>query len=122
MQAVSLRLRATKTGSPVPRNSSAFSADEIGVCRSFGDQHGLHVRRGGAAGRAAELPPDWIFRDENASSRMLEQLPLFVGRQFVIEGNENAARKKNRVSGDQPLRLTGHNNAGASAGGETAIL
>ncbi len=100
----------------------AFCAGKIGVCRSFSNQYGLHVRRGGAAGRDAELPPNRIFRDENSSARMLEQLPLFVRRQFVIEWNQNATGKKNRVSGNQPLRLIGHDDAGASASGETAIL
>src|SRR5260370_5042207 len=53
---------------------------------------------------------------------MLEQLPLFVRGQFVIEWNENATREKNRVCRDQPLRLIGHDDAGASAGREAAIL
>ncbi len=53
---------------------------------------------------------------------MFEQLPLLVRRQFVIERNENATCEKNRVSRNQPLRLIGHDDAGASAGGEAAVL
>jgi len=100
----------------------ALCAGEIGVCRRLGDQNGLHVSRSGSACGGAELPPDRILRDEHGSARMFEQLPLLVRRKFVIERNENAAGKKNGVSRNQPLRLIRHDDAGARAGGETAVL
>ncbi len=100
----------------------ALRAGEIRVCRCFGDQHGLHVRCGSAASRCAELPPDRVFSDQHGSVRMLEQLPLFVRREFVIEWHQNAASEKNRVGRDQPLRLIRHDDASASAGGKAAVL
>src|SRR6267378_1398037 len=101
---------------PAPR------AGEIGICRCFRHQHGSHVRRGSASSRGAELAPDRIFRDQQGSVRMLEQLPLFVRREFVIQGNKNAASKKNGIRRNQPLRLIRHDDAGASACGEAAFL
>ncbi len=68
------------------------------------------------------MPPDGIFGDEHGSARVFEQLPLLVRREFVIQGNENAAGEKNGVGGDQPFRLIRHDDAGAGAGGETTIL
>ena len=100
----------------------ALCAGEVGVCRCFGDQNGLHVRRPGTAGRGAELPPNRIFRNEHGSPRMLEQLPLLVRREFVIQGNENAPGKKDGVSGNQPLRLIGHDDASERASRKTGFL
>ena len=53
---------------------------------------------------------------------MLEQLPLLIGSEFVIERNQRAARKKNGVGRDQPLRLIRHDNAGAIARCKACVL
>ena len=47
---------------------------------------------------------------------------MFVWCKFVIEWNEDATCKENGISGDQPLRLIGHDNAGAVPRGETCVL
>src|SRR5437762_6623534 len=59
---------------PAPR------AGEIDTCRCSRHQHGLHVRRGCAASRGAELPPDRIFRDQQGSVRMLRSEERRVGK------------------------------------------
>src|SRR5258708_2450964 len=53
---------------------------------------------------------------------MLEQLPLLVRREFVIQRNEDATGEKNGVGRNQPFRLIRHDDAGASASGEAAVL
>src|SRR5260370_12965785 len=53
---------------------------------------------------------------------MFEELPLLFRSEFVIEWNQNAACEKNGVSRNQPLGLIRHDDAGAIAGCETAIL
>ncbi len=47
---------------------------------------------------------------------------MLVRRQFVVERHQHATREKNGVGRDQPLRLIRHDDAGASAGGEAAVL
>jgi len=112
MHAVSWRLRAMKTGSPLRRNSSSALRRRD---RAFA---GASVTRTVCTLVAAVLPAEAlscanrILRDEHGSARMFEQLPLLVRRKFVIERNENAAGKK-RVSRNQPLRLIRHDDAGA---------
>src|SRR6266436_10387796 len=54
--------------------------------------------------------------------RSSDLLPLLVRRQFVIERHQDAARRENRVGGEQPLGLIRHDDAGASASGESTIL
>ncbi len=44
----------------------AFCAGEIGVWRGFRDENGFQICGETARWRPDELPPDWIFGDENA--------------------------------------------------------
>src|SRR5882724_10115380 len=53
---------------------------------------------------------------------MFEQLRVFRGRELVIERHKNAAGEKNRIGGDEPLRLVRHDDGGAIGGGESRIL
>src|SRR3981189_2410022 len=68
------------------------------------------------------MPPDRIFRNEDAGARMLEKLPLLVGSELVVEWNQRAARKKNGVRRNQPLGLIRHDDAGTVARCETSVL
>ena len=54
--------------------------------------------------------------------RMRKKRELLLRRQFVIEGNQHAAHMENRVRGNQPLRLIRHDDGGAVAGAESALL
>ncbi len=38
---------------------------------------------------------------------------MLAGAQFVVEWNQHAAAKKDRIGGDQPLRLVRHDDRGA---------
>src|SRR5258707_4190143 len=100
----------------------ALGASEIGVGRRFGDEDGLNVKSSGTARSGAKLSPDGVLGDQDSCARVLQKLPLFGGREFVIERNEDAARIKNGEGGDQPLGLIGHDDAGAVARGETCVL
>src|SRR5712675_2431820 len=91
----------------------ALGASEIGVGRRFGDEDGLNVKSSGTARSGAKLSPDGVLGDQDSCARVLQKLPLFGGREFVIERNEDAARIKNGEGGDQPLGLIGHDDAGA---------
>src|SRR5262249_12037348 len=53
---------------------------------------------------------------------MLQKLPVFGGIEFVIKRDENATAKEDSVSGEQPLGLIRHDDAGAIASGKTGIL
>src|SRR5262245_52141338 len=53
---------------------------------------------------------------------MGEKLKVLVGGQLVVERNDDAAAIKDRVRGNQPLRLIGHNNRGAITGTESTRL
>ena len=53
---------------------------------------------------------------------MLEQLPMVVRREFVIERHKDAATEEDGVGRDQPLRLIRHDDAGSSASGEAYVL
>src|SRR5271156_4942032 len=53
---------------------------------------------------------------------MREQLKLFRGRKFVIKRNQHASTEENRVSGNQPFRLIGHDNRCARAALKTSML
>ena len=53
-----------------------------------------------------------IFHHEKLSLRMRQKLQLFISRQFVIERNQHAAAKENRISRNQPFRLIRHDNRG----------
>ncbi len=57
---------------------------EICIRRRFGDENSLQICCCTAAGSRAELPPYGIFGDEHSGTRVLEQLPLLIGREFVI--------------------------------------
>src|SRR6266853_1847115 len=100
----------------------ALGASEIGVGRRFADEDGSNVKSSGTARSGAKLSPDGVLSDQNSCARVLQKLPMFGGREFVIERNEDAARIKNGEGGDQPLGLIGHDDAGAVARGETCVL
>jgi len=53
---------------------------------------------------------------------VLEQLPLFFSREFVVEGYEDAAAVENGIGRNQPLGLIGHDNGGAVGGFEGSVL
>src|SRR5271165_2844141 len=99
-----------------------MSACQISARGRFGNENGAHISRRSAARCPAQLAPDWVFGDQDTCAGMLEQLPLFVWREFVIERNQNAASVKNRVSGNQPFGLIRHDNAGSIARGEARAL
>ncbi len=58
----------------------------------------------------------------NSALRMGEELQLFSGREFVIERDQDAAAEENRVGGDQPFGLIGHDDGGACAVSQSGIL
>ena len=112
-----------RLGAALPRNSSQRRAPARSAFGGrFGDQHGLEICCGGAAARSGELPPDRIFGNENACAGMLEELPLLFRGELVIEWNEHAAAIENRVRGDQPLGLIGHDDRRAVARLEARFL
>ena len=100
----------------------ALRAGEFGVRRTFGHQHQLDVLCRGTFRRIAELAPNGIFGYQYFSTGMFEQLPVFDGSELVIERHENAAGEKNRIGGDEPLRLVRHDDGSAIAGDESHIL
>jgi len=100
----------------------SLGASEIGARGRFGHQDSLHIRGCGAALGHAQLAPDWIFGDQGICARMLEQFPLFVRRELVVQRNQHAASKKNGISGNQPLGLIRHDDAGAMARAEARVF
>src|SRR5208282_1195905 len=100
----------------------ALSAVEIDVGWSFRHKNTLHVLRRGSARCSAEFPPDWILRDQDFCARVLEQFPLLIRGEFVVERDQSAAGVKNSVSGNQPFGLIRHDDASAIARGETRVL
>jgi hypothetical protein len=65
--------------------------------RRFGDENYLEGSRLAAAGCTGELSPDGIFRDQHACTGMLEELPLFVGRELEIKRNKNTSTIKDGI-------------------------
>jgi hypothetical protein len=53
---------------------------------------------------------------------MRQQLQMLFGGELVIERHEHAATIKNGVGRNQPLRLIGHDDRGAIAGGEASLF
>ena len=66
--------------------------------------------------------PCVVFDDEKFRLRVREQLNLLVRGELVIHRNENAAAEENRVRGNQPLRLIGHDDRRARAVREAGVL
>ncbi len=54
--------------------------------------------------------------------RMLKQLELFVGREFVVERHKDAAAKEYCIGGNQPFRLVGHDDRRACAFAKSGVL
>src|SRR5260370_21603940 len=94
---------------------------KIGAGWRFGDEDGLQLMFA-KRGRLRKEPPDMELRDQDARLRVREQLQLFLGRELVIERNENAAAIKDRIRGNQPLGLIGHDDGGAALNREAGIL
>ena len=53
---------------------------------------------------------------------MSQQLQMLGSRELVVERNQHAAAKKNRVRRDQPLRLVRHDDGGAIVGIEIGVF
>ena len=123
MQATSLRVRGTKSWfAAAAKFFPSMSASKIGVLGASVTRTVVNVCCRSATRCHAQLAPDGVLSDQNLCARMLEQLPLLIRREFVIERNQNAAGVKNRIGGDKPLGLIRHDDAGAIAGGEAPVL
>src|SRR5258706_5610140 len=108
----------TRNESRFPGAAKFFPANctgKINIWWCFGDEDGFEICCGGMQWRDGELPPDWIFGDENTRPRMQEQLPLFFGEKFVVEWDQDAAAVEDGVSGNQPLGLISHDDGGVVA-------
>ena len=115
MQAGSLRSRGTKTGSRcVAKFFPALRAREIGAGGRFRDQNDARSQIPGIP-RLRDRAPQVVFDDEEFRLRVREKLQMLGGREFVIERNQDAAAEENRVGGNQPFRLIGHDDRGARA-------
>ena len=101
----------------------ALSAGEIGVRGRFGDEHS-------ARGEIVEFVPPaliarqrWYSVTRNFSAENAREVAsCSCGGEFVIERNQHAAAEKNRVGGDQPLGLIGHDDGGACAVLQARVL
>ena len=53
---------------------------------------------------------------------MFEELPLFIGRELIVERHQHAPSKEDGICRNQPPRLIRHDDAGAISRGEACIL
>jgi hypothetical protein len=77
------------------------------VCKSFG---------------AHNRAPDVKLHDEKLRLAVCQQLQVFCGSEFVVQRHQHATAIKNRIGGDQPLRLVGHDDGSAVADLKFSIL
>ena len=63
-----------------------------------------------------------ILNDQKFGLTVLQQLQMLGGSEFVVERHQYAAAIENRIRGNQPLRLIGHDDRGAIPGLEPGIL
>ena len=68
------------------------------------------------------MTPDAVFGDENFCAGMFQKLPLFFGLELEVQRDKCGAAEKNRVGGNQPLGLIGHDDGDAVAGADGKIL
>ena len=74
----------------------ALRTMEVRIGGGFRDEHGAHATSLERI-RRRKLAPDRILRDEHAHAGMLQQLPMFVGRQLVIQGHKHASTMKDGI-------------------------
>src|SRR5439155_2424765 len=72
--------------------------------------------------RLGERAPEVVLDYQEFRFGMREQLQLLSSAEFVVERNQDSTAVKDRVSGDQPLGLVGHDDGGAITGREVLIL
>src|SRR5579863_8841575 len=63
-----------------------------------------------------------VLNDQKTGLAVLKQLKMLDGAEFVIEGHQHTAAIENRIRGNQPLRLVGHDDRRAIAGFELSVL
>jgi len=94
----------------------------VGAIGGFGGDHSFQARGSGAAGRCAELAPDAVFGDEHLASECFRSCHCSSDLSLKSRGTSVAPRKKNRIGGNQPLGLIGHNDGDAVAGADAHVL
>src|SRR5208282_5426126 len=111
------KLRFSRT----PKILPALRPRQIGVRGRFRykDQRKLMLRK---IGRLRDGAPEGELGDQHFGLRVGQKLELFVSSEFVVERDQHAAGEKNRIGGNQPLRLIGHDDGSAAGRGETGVL
>jgi len=122
MQAVSSRVRGHKLRIAFAlKFLPTISTSQIGARRGFRDENNLG-REFRKIRRLRDCSPQVKFNDQETRFGMRQELEMFGWSQFVIERNQHTAAEKNRIGGNQPLRLIGHDDGGAISSFEVGVF